>query len=184
MDGKCRRCSKREAASGMAYCPMCICELVEKRAQKAIPDTGGKKEVIITCKEKNSLNCITARHVLRKIFGRTAKISVAGSAKAGKSRNALWVIPDSADDAAAGLISSFMSAKPEQKTFNPGIARIFEFVTEKELLAYARARNLKNAATGKHDGGWIKASVQKLQEGHSGIIEAMAKAGVKLKELE
>lgn len=186
MEGqKCFRCFRRQPVSGLGHCQGCLSGLVEDRSKKAVSRLGRVMNIIIASKSKNSLGCVAAVHVLRKIIGRGMEFSVASPGVAGKIRDSAVVLPECADDAAAEVMVFLVNARTASRPSSSRAVRIFEAVTEKELLAYARMKNLKyTTVNGRGDGLWLKRALQGFQESHPGTIESVARSGAKLREIE
>jgi len=85
--------------------------------------------------------------------------------------------PTCADDFAATLLDSLINAKPIPGQ-NTGS---FGAVTEKELSLYARIKRIKY---GKAKSSELKLKIQAFQERYPGTIEAFARSGRKLRQVQ
>lgn len=169
----CPRCKKRKPLEGLEHCGSCLSELVENRAKKSLLMLGLMEKVEILCRDNESIGCVCAKFILDKIGFDAVVVKSPGG-------KAAVILAGSADDIATGFIGSLMGRKAH--TAHSGAFHMFEFVSEKELWAYAGMKNLIYAAP-KMRGDGLKQAIQGFAQGHPGTIESVVRSAIRMKKM-
>jgi hypothetical protein len=178
-EGKCSRCNKSAVLDGISYCKDCLCSVVERRVRKQLPKSDNRKvlNILVVCKDKNSLQCVSAVYLLGRLSN--GKVKVIKNRSASKKGD-LVVVPNCSDVAAEEFISSIIK-DTAIKTSLDGTANVFQSITESELLSYARIKKLKYRETKKTS--LVKNRIQEMQKKYPGTIGVLVKSGNLIKEL-
>ena len=195
---KCGRCGKNARLQGIEYCGHCLNRIIEKRARSAIKvavekirEGQGKQKppvpkLIIASVEKSSLGCAAAIYLVKKLLG-AVTVAVAKpdlAAKAAKATEGTIVIyTQCSDNIATSLIRRFISS-PASKQKTSSLAQhinIFFAITEKELRLYADMKKIKYTQSSKDE---LQQAVQRLQERHPGIVEAVVRSAAHISKIE
>lgn len=193
---ECGRCRQRPRAEGMEHCLFCLSHVVEGRAKRALAlalaeaRTAGTEsktgcKLAIVCQDKNSLGCVVAAYVAKKLLWRGVAVEVVSSLPSRSFlKDAVVVLPKCADEVAANLFWEFIRKNYKLTKYEP--VSIFESVTEKELEFYAKIKSLKYAKAQSNSLRQrlrLRRRLQGLQAKYPGTIEAMVQTSKKLKEL-
>ena len=192
---KCGRCGKNARLQGIEYCGHCLNRIIEKRARNAmkaaiekIRESQGKQKppapkLIVASREKRSLSRVAAIYIVKKLLGAVSVEAAKPGWAAKAAEGTIVIYAQCSDDIAACLIRRFISS-PAHKQRASALAKrinIFESITEKELRLYADMKKIKYAQNSKDE---LQQAVQRLQERHPGIIEAVVRSATHISKIE
>ncbi len=201
LNERCSRCGKSARMEGTEYCGQCLCTVIEKRAKKELAGDRGNSNrdchrLAVVCGNKSSLQCAAAAYLVKRLCrpGLNFEIALESTSQMPKNsaeNSAVTVImAKCADELATEFVETLISGEtrearqqlqvsgPLQEPMNA--ANIFKSITEKELKLYANIKNLKYAEA---NGSWLRQKVLKLHETYPGTIEALARAGSRVRKL-
>lgn len=198
---KCSRCRQRPRAEEIEHCLSCLGHVVEKRAKKALglaeartagTESKSGRKLAIACRDKNSLGCVAAAYVAKKLLlpGVTVEVVSKQEIKGKAFKNLLKdaavaiIMVQCADETAANFFWAFIRKNCKLTKYEP--VSIFESVTEKELELYAKIKSLKYAKAQNNSLKQrlrLRHRLQGLQAKYPGTIEAIVQTSRKLKGL-
>lgn len=194
--GNCSRCGKHARLEGVDYCRQCLCAVIEKRAKRELAGALGNSNIdyyklVVVCGGKSSLQCAAAAYLAKKLCRPGLGLEIVPLESISQlPKNVAVLLAKCADELATEFVEALISGEGRQQLPVSGLSRklqepistanIFESITEKELRLYANIKNLKYAESKR---SWLRQEVLKLHEKYPGTIEALARAGNRVKRL-
>ncbi|MBI2143691.1 hypothetical protein HYU17_00885 [Candidatus Woesearchaeota archaeon] len=179
MGKTCNRCGKRSMLEGSEHCGICLCEIIEKRAEKSLAGTSPTRKLAIASEEKFSLGCVAASFIVQNTSKHVKPRIIRLPDAERLAENGTTVLTAKcSDDAAIGLLQHFLSRDAGDKECHA--INVLESITEKELELYAAIKRLKYAKAKKDS---LKQGIQALQSRYPGTVEALARSSRKINEL-